>query len=177
MTKKLIRMVSIYSVIYTAITLLSSVLYLCDGVYEDPSGNWHELDRAMILLIGIVAFELCTKLPVKPLILRYVTAYIPSLLLAFAYVWSTGLRVPLAKTAYRDIWINFTSLFVLLSIINTAVCAYKRVVSESYCTEKKIADSVYQIWRKSGQRNSVPDIVAEFINRGHDFKTSLMAGF
>ena len=52
-----------------------------------------------------------------------------------------------------------------------------RVVSESYCTEKKIADSVYQIWRKSGQRNSVPDIVAEFINRGHDFKTSLMAGF
>lgn len=51
------------------------------------------------------------------------------------------------------------------------------VVSESNCTEKKIADSVYQIWRKSGQRNSVPDIVAEFINRGHDFKTSLMAGF
>ena len=52
-----------------------------------------------------------------------------------------------------------------------------RVVSESNCIEKKIADSVYQIWRKSGQRNSVPDIVAEFINRGHDFKTSLMAGF
>ncbi len=51
------------------------------------------------------------------------------------------------------------------------------VVSESNCIEKKIADSVYQIWRKSGQRNSVPDIVAEFINRGHDFKTSLMAGF
>lgn len=55
--------------------------------------------------------------------------------------------------------------------------SFFRVVSESNCTEKKIADSVYQIWRKSGQRNSVPDIVAEFINRGHDFKTSLMAGF
>ena len=117
--KKWIRIVSIYSVIYTAITLLSSVLYLCSGVYEDPSGNWHELDRAMILLIGIAAFELCTKLPVKPLILRYVTAYIPSLLLAFAYVWFSGLWEPLAKTAYRDIWINFTSLFVLLCIINT----------------------------------------------------------
>ncbi len=124
--KKLIRMVSIYSMIYTAITLLSSVLYLCNGVYEDPSGNWHELDRAMILLIGIAAFELCTKLPVKPLILRYVTAYIPSLLLAFAYVWSTGLREPLAKTAYRDIWINFTSLFVLLCIINTVIYIFKK---------------------------------------------------
>ena len=89
--KKLIRMVSIYSVIYTAITLLSSVLYLCNGVYEDPSGNWHELDRAIILLIGIAAFELCTNLPVKPLALRYLIAYIPSQLLAFAYVWFSGL--------------------------------------------------------------------------------------
>ena len=124
--KKWIRIVSIYSIIYTGITLLSSILYLCDGIYEDPSGNWHELDRAMILLIGVAAFELCTKLPVNPLILRYVTAYIPSLLLAFAYVWSTGLREPLAKTAYRDIWINFTSLFVLLCIINTVTLVYRK---------------------------------------------------
>lgn len=53
--------------------------------------------------------EKCMDLPVKPLILRYVTAYIPSQLLAFVYVWSGGLRESLAKTAYRDIWINFKS--------------------------------------------------------------------
>ena len=41
--------------------------------------------------------------------------------LAFAYVWFSGLREPLAKTAYRDIWITFTGLFVLLCIINTVV--------------------------------------------------------
>lgn len=40
-----------------------------------------------------------------------------------------------------------------------------------------MVDSVYQIWRKSGQRNCMPDIVAGVINRGHDIKTSLMAGF
>ena len=124
--KKWIHIVSIYSVIYTAITLLSSVLYLCNGFYEDPSGNWHELDRAIILLIGIAAFELCTNLPVKPLALRYLIAYIPSLMLAFAYVWFSGLREPLAKTAYRDIWINFTSLFVLLCIINTVIYVFKK---------------------------------------------------
>ena len=50
----------------------------------------------------------------------------PSQLLAFAYVWSTGLREPLAKTAYRDIWINFTSLFVLLCIINTVTLVYRK---------------------------------------------------
>lgn len=126
--KKWIQMTSVYSVIYTAITLLSSVLYLSNGVYEDPSGNWHELDRAIILLIGIAAFELCTNLPVKPLILRYVAAYVPSQLLAFAYVWFSGLREPLAKTAYRDIWINFTCLFLLLCMVNTVVdiCRKKR---------------------------------------------------
>ena len=124
--KKWIRIVSIYSIIYTVITLLNSVLYLCNGIYEDPSGNWHELDRAMILLIGIAAFELCTNLPVKPLVLRYLIAYIPSQLLAFAYVWFSGLREPLAKTAYRDIWINFTGLFVLLCIINTVIYFFKK---------------------------------------------------
>lgn len=124
--KKWLRIVSIYSIIYTVITLLNSVLYLCNGVYEDPSGNWHELDRAMILLIGIAAFELYTNLPVKPMLLRYLTAYIPSLLLAFAYVWFSGLREPLAKTAYRDIWINFTGFFVLLCIINTAVYVFRK---------------------------------------------------
>ena len=33
---------------------------------------------------------------------------------------------PLAKTAYRDIWINFTSLFVLLCIINTVTLVYRK---------------------------------------------------
>ena len=123
--KKWMNMAAIYSIIYTLITLLNSLLYLGNGIYEDPSGNWHELDRAMILLIGIAAFELCTNLPVKPLLLRYVIAYVPSQLLAFTYVWFTGLREPLAKTAYRDIWINFTSLFIILCIINTIVSIRK----------------------------------------------------
>lgn len=123
--KKWMDMAAIYSIIYTLITLLNSVLYLGNGIYEDPSGNWHELDRAMILLIGIAAFELCTNLPVKPLPLRYIIAYVPSQLMAFAYVWFTGLREPLAKTAYRDIWINFTSLFIILCIINTIVSIRK----------------------------------------------------
>lgn len=117
--KKWIHIISIYSIIYTVITLLNSVLYLCSGIYEDPSGNWHELDRAIILLIGFAAFKLCTDLPIKSLIFRYIIAYVPSQLLAFAYVWFTGLREELAKTAYRDIWINFTCLFILLCIINT----------------------------------------------------------
>ena len=124
--KKWINLVSVYSIIYTVITLLNSVLYLRSGIYEDPSGNWHELDRAIILLIGVAAFELCTSLPVKPPILRYAAAYIPSQLLAFAYVWFTSLREPLAKTAYQDIWMNFTGLFIVLSAANAAVSIWMK---------------------------------------------------
>ena len=45
MKKKWLEVVAAYSMIYTAITLLNSALYLGSGVYEDPSGNWHELDQ------------------------------------------------------------------------------------------------------------------------------------
>lgn len=69
--KKWINIFLGYSAIYTITTLLNSVLYLINGIYEDPNGNWHELDRAIIVLIGMMAYILCTKLTVKPLILRY----------------------------------------------------------------------------------------------------------
>lgn len=124
--EKWLRLVSIYSIIYTVITLLSSVLYLGNGIYGDPSGNWHEIDRAIILLIGMTAFTLCTDLPVKPMILRYVIAYVPSQLLAFGFVWLSGLREELAGSAYRDIWMNFTGLFILLCAVNASVNLYKK---------------------------------------------------
>lgn len=123
--KKWINIVASYAILYTVLTLLNSVLYLIDGIYEDPSGNWHELDRAMILLIGVTAFALCTKLSVKPLLFRYVIAYVPSQLLAFAYVWLSGLREELAKTAYRDIWINFTGLFIVLCVVSAVMNIHK----------------------------------------------------
>lgn len=123
--KKWINFISGYAVLYTIITLLNSILYLSNGIYEDPSGNWHELDRAVITLIGVMTFVLCTRSSVRPFILRLIIAYVPSQLLAFAYVWFSGLHEELAQTAYRDIWINFTGFFVLLCIVNTVTCMYK----------------------------------------------------
>lgn len=125
--KKWSGIISGYAIIYTVVTLLNSVLYLINGIYEDPSGNWHELDRAVILFIGTAAFALCTKLPVKSLIWRYVIAYVPSMMFAFAFVWFCGLREELAQTAYRDIWINFTGLFVLLCGISTVINVHSKL--------------------------------------------------
>ena len=110
-----------YTVLYTFVTVLNSILYLYNGIYEDPSGNWHEIDRAIIVLIGVVAYALVTELIIKPMVLRYVVSYIPTVLLAFFYVWSTSFRENLAQSAYMDVWINFTSMFVRFCIVHFIV--------------------------------------------------------
>ncbi len=107
----------IYCGIYTFATILNSILYLAQGIYEDPNGNWHEIDRAIIVLIGVLAFELCIHIKVKTRFMNAFIGYIPTLLLAFGYVWLVGLREPLAKSAYRDIFINYTMMFLCVCVI------------------------------------------------------------
>lgn len=116
--------VFIYCVIYTAVTLLNSALYLSQGYRDDPSGNWHELTRAAIVLIGVTAYEMAIRLPVKNILLRSILVYIPTMGLAFGFVWLNQFIEPLAKTAYRDIAINYTALFVIVSVI--AIIRYNR---------------------------------------------------
>lgn len=119
--------VMLYAVIYTVATILNSVLYLVVGIRDDPSGNWHEIDRAIIVLILVLAFELILHLKTKPSWLRFIVAYIPSMLLAFGYVWLVGFRgEALAPTAYQDIWFNYTAGFVLLCVILAIASALKK---------------------------------------------------
>lgn len=109
--------VYIYCIIYTIVTILNSVLYLIQGYRDDPSGNWHELTRAGIVLIGVTAYEMATKIPIKNIFLRSIAVYIPTMGLAFGFIWLNQFIEPLAKSAYKDIFINYTSLFVIVSIV------------------------------------------------------------
>ncbi len=109
--------VYIYCTIYTVVTILNSILYLVQGYRDDPSGNWHELTRAVIVLIGVTAYEMATKLPIKNMLLRSFVVYVPTMCLAFGFMWLNHFIEPLAKSAYRDIFINYTSLFVIVSIV------------------------------------------------------------
>lgn len=106
----------LYCVIYTVVTIVNSIGYLAAGTYFDPSGNWHELDRALIVLIGIIAYEMAVKLPIKNSLVKMTVTYVPTMLLCILFVWLCGFREPLASSAYRDIFINYTGLFLLISI-------------------------------------------------------------
>ena len=111
----------LFCVIYTIATILNSVLYLMQGVRNDPSGNWHELTRAVIVLIGVAAYEMAVRLPVKNIFLRMILVYVPTMALAFGFVWLNQFIEPLAESAYRDIFINYTGLFLSISAIAIGV--------------------------------------------------------
>ena len=78
--------VFIYCVIYTITTLVNSIAYLVSGAYSDPNGNWHEIDRALVVLIGVLAYKMATKLPIKNTLVRMIVTYIPTMLLTFFYI-------------------------------------------------------------------------------------------
>ncbi|RVU98732.1 hypothetical protein EII22_01395 [Coriobacteriales bacterium OH1046] len=118
--------VFIYSIIYTITTIVNSVVYLIQGIRDDPSGNWHELTRAMIVLIGVLAYELARHLPIKNIFFRTLVVYIVTLACAFLTVWSTQFIEPLAKDAYKDIFINYTGLFIVVAIILVIVQRIRR---------------------------------------------------
>lgn len=117
----------IYSVIYTITTIINSIIYLVQGISEDPSGNWHELDRAIILFIGMVAIQLFRKLELKNKILNIIFSYIPTLLLILGYVYIRGLRVELAQSAYKDVFLNFTIIYIIVLIVDFVVKRVKRI--------------------------------------------------
>ena len=108
----------LYCAIYTITTILNSIIYVCQGLRDDPSGNWHELDRALIILIGVLALQLYKKLELKNKFLNIICTYIPTMLLTFLYVFFRGFRENLAKSAYKDIFVNYTLLFVFVVTID-----------------------------------------------------------
>ena len=116
--------VILFCVIYTVTTILNSILYLAQGIVHDPNGNWHELTRAAIVLIGVLAYELAMHLPVKNTLLKACAVYVITMPLVLLTVWLSGFADPLSPGAYTDITINYTGLFVLVSLI--AVITKKR---------------------------------------------------
>ena len=71
----------------------------------------------MIVLVAVIAYALIRYIRVNSFLLKIVIVYVPTLLLVFLYVFLRGMTVELAKTAYRDIFINYTAGFVFVAIV------------------------------------------------------------
>ncbi len=105
----------LYCMIYTVITIISSALQLFQGRMEDT--NSHILNRAVVCLIAVLVIELSANIKFKSELLTWLVVYGIGMTIVFIYVWFTRFFEPLHKNAYRDIFLNFTSIAVVIGII------------------------------------------------------------
>jgi hypothetical protein len=98
----------LFSIFFTGTTILSSSLQLYKGQLTDT--NFHIINRAAVILIGVITIMLFDKIQLKSKILSYLVPYVMSMGIVFFYVWITGFIEPLHPDAYRDIFLNFTAI-------------------------------------------------------------------
>jgi hypothetical protein len=105
----------LFCMMYTVITIISSALQLFQGRTEDT--NSHILNRAVVCLIAVLVMELTANIKLKSELVTWLVVYGIAMTIVFIYVWFTGFFEPLSKHAYRDIFLNFTSVAVVIGII------------------------------------------------------------
>lgn len=107
----------LYCIMYTVITIISSALQLFQGRMEDT--NSHILNRAVVCLIAVFVMQAFYNIRLKSQLLSWLIIYAIAMTIVFVYVWITGFFEPLHKNAYRDIFLNFTTIGVVIGIINS----------------------------------------------------------
>ena len=82
--------------------------------------NSHIINRGVVVLIAIITITLFDKIKHRSKILSYLIPYSISMSIVFAYVWITGFWEELHPNAYRDIFLNFTVVSIVMAGAITA---------------------------------------------------------
>ena len=111
-----------YSVIFTVTTVCSSFIQLQYGQLEDT--NFHILTRAVVVFIGVEIIYLEKNLKFKSKILSFLVPYIISMNTVFLVVFISGFFEPVHPNGYRDIFFNFTAMYLIIELL---IFIYKNV--------------------------------------------------
>lgn len=106
---------SIICITFTVITIISSALNLVKGNTMDS--NLHLLSRFVLCLIAIGSLFIFEWLKNKPIYFVQMVHYACSLALVLIFVWSTQIIEPLSKNAYRDVFLNYTAIYIAFAIV------------------------------------------------------------
>ena len=107
--------VLLFSVLFTSITLFSSILNLSLGQTEDTHA--HILMRGGFVLVGTIITIMFFHYKPKIYPLRYAVPYAIGQTLIFVMVFITGLFTSLHPDAYRDAFFNFTFVAVIVIVV------------------------------------------------------------
>ncbi len=102
-------------VVYTLLTVTSSGIGLLTG--QETDTHIHILMRFLITSVGIGSILLFNLFPRWPLAAINIFHYVVTMGFVFVIVWISGFFIELHPDAYRDIFFNFTAVYILVSAI------------------------------------------------------------
>lgn len=100
-------------IVYTLLTIISSGYALLVGITTET--HFHLLARFAVTAIGISSILTFNLLPRWPLWAMFVLHYVATMGVILLLVWVSGFLVELHPDAYRDIFLNFTPIYVLIA--------------------------------------------------------------
>lgn len=115
-------------VLYTVLTVVSSGLALLRGIETDT--HLHLLARFVITVVGVgflgVYDLLSRRLPRAPAATAAAATYVVAMATVLALTWAIGRIEPLHPDAYRDITLNFTTVYLGVAAALFAVAGWRR---------------------------------------------------
>lgn len=120
--KKIINLFTMFTVIFTLITLVSSIYQLFSGQATDT--NAHILIRALFTIVGVGFYGMFSSIKIKNTYLKVIIQYIVSIIFILIIVWGIGFFGELSKTAYRDAFLNWSFIFLSVILVKVIIKKY-----------------------------------------------------
>ncbi len=102
-------------VVYTLLTITSSAYALLVGITTDT--HFHLLMRFAVTTIGIGSILIFNLFPSWPLWAMFALHYIPTMGAILGLVGVSSFFIELHPNAYRDIFFNFTVVYLVIAAI------------------------------------------------------------
>lgn len=113
--KEILKTFIAWCIIYSTTTILSSTWQLISGSETDT--NAHILFRGLVIFIALIFLQAFRLLKISNTALAIIIHYCITMGLVFASVWCLGFFWELSKHAYRDIFMNYTGVYIIVTAI------------------------------------------------------------
>ncbi len=100
-------------IVYTLLTITSSGYALLVGISTET--HFHLLARFAVTAIGIGSILMFNLFPRWPLWAMFALHYATTMGIILGLVWVSGFFIELHPDAYRDIFLNFTPIYLLIA--------------------------------------------------------------
>lgn len=108
---------SVTCILFTGITLAASTLGMATEGFGSTSDNFHIWSRFAIVVVAIGSLYLFDWLQSWPLRVVHAVHYLATMAIILVAVWLAGFAIDLHPDAYRDIFLNYTGVYLILVVV------------------------------------------------------------